>query len=359
MKRKLTAGLTSASLPIFVQDSTSTTGAGLAITFASSGLIFEYRRQGQSTWTSVTPVTKTLGTYVSGGIVADGSLTGAYEIDPPDAALATGARWVAIRLRGVANMFPVLIEIELDAVNYQDAVGFGLSRLDQNIGSRMATYTQPTGFLASTFPTNLASEATLITVASYVDTEVAAIKAKTDLLPTFPSNFASLAVDVNGKVLLQPTQTGVTIPTVTTVSNAVTLPTIPTDWITANGVATDAIGTLELAAGAASEIATAVRTELTTELGRMDATVSSRSTSAQVNAEMLDVLNVDTFAELTSPPAATSSLREKLTWLFMWARNKSTQSATQRKLYADDGSTVVSTEVVSDDATTYTKGEAS
>jgi hypothetical protein len=46
--------------------------------------------------------------------------------------------------------------------------------------------------------------------------------------------------------------------------------------IDAAAIATDALGSLELAAGAASEIATAVRTELTTELGRVDAAVSSR-----------------------------------------------------------------------------------
>jgi hypothetical protein len=106
----------------------------------------EYRRQNQSTWTSVTPQSgKTLGTYFSGGIVADGSLDGAYEVDFPDAAFASaaGVEWVALRIRGVANMLPVLIEIELDAVDYQDAAAFGLSRLTdietdtQNIQSRI------------------------------------------------------------------------------------------------------------------------------------------------------------------------------------------------------------------------------
>jgi hypothetical protein len=85
----------------------------------------EYRRAGQSTWTSVTPQAgKTLGSYLSGGIVADGSLAGAYEVDFPDAAFASGARMVVCRVRGVANMLAVLIEIELDAVDYQvDAFG--------------------------------------------------------------------------------------------------------------------------------------------------------------------------------------------------------------------------------------------
>ena len=86
--------------------------------------------------------------------------------------------------------------------------------------------------------------------------------------------------------------------------------------------------------------------------------VVSQVTTSQVNAEVLDVLNVDTFAELASPPAATSSLRAKLTWLFMWVRNKSTETAIERKLYADDTTTVVSTEGVSDDGTTFTKDEA-
>lgn len=81
--------------------------------------------------------------------------------------------------------------------------------------------------------------------------------------------------------------------------------------------------------------------------------------AAQVNAELLDVLNTDTFAELSAPPAANSTLAAKLTWLFMWARNKATETATQRKLYADNNTTVVSTETVGDDGTTFTKAKAS
>lgn len=81
--------------------------------------------------------------------------------------------------------------------------------------------------------------------------------------------------------------------------------------------------------------------------------------AAQVNAELLDVLSVDTFGELSAPPAATSSLKDKLTWLFMWAKNKATETSTQRKLYADNSTTVVSTETVSDDGTTFTKTKAS
>lgn len=193
MKRKFKAGLTSVSLPVFIADTSSTTGGGLSgVTSASSGLVLEYRRAGQSSWTSVTPVAgKTLGTYLSGGIVADGSLAGAYEVDFPDAAFAAGARMVVCRIRGVTNMLASLIEIELDAVDYQDSAAFGLSRLDQTVGSRMATYTQPTGFLTATFPTAVAS----------------------------PTNITS----ASGIVLAAQTHSGAVIPTVTSLTNSVTV----------------------------------------------------------------------------------------------------------------------------------------
>jgi hypothetical protein len=131
VKRKFKGGLTSVSLPVFIADTSSTTGGGLSgVTSASSGLVLEYRRSGQSTWTSVTPQAgKTLGSYLSGGIVADGSLSGAYEVDFPDAAFASGASVVLCRIRGVTNMLSVLIEIELDAVDYQDSVRFGLTSI--------------------------------------------------------------------------------------------------------------------------------------------------------------------------------------------------------------------------------------
>jgi hypothetical protein len=203
MSKRKTGGSTSVSLPIFVRDTTSTTGAGLAgVTHASSGLVFEYRRAGQSSWTSVTPVSKTLGTYTSGGIVADGSLDGAYEIDPPNAAVASGVPFVVIRIRGVANMLPVLIEYEIDAVNYQDATAFGLSKFadietdTQNIQSRL--------------PTALSG--------GRMDSSVGAYQSG-----LVPSNFATLSIDASGRVLLQPTQTGVTIPNVDTVGTVLEL----------------------------------------------------------------------------------------------------------------------------------------
>lgn len=142
-KRKIGAGSTSISMPIAVEDSSSQTGAGLGgLTASTSGLIAEYRRQGQNTWTAITLSAGTLGTWSSGGFVADGSLAGDYEIGIPNAALAAGAQAVVIRLYGATNMVPVRLEIELDAVNYQLA-NFGILT-GQMTESYAAINTSPT-----------------------------------------------------------------------------------------------------------------------------------------------------------------------------------------------------------------------
>lgn len=128
-RRKITAGITGVSVPIEVDDTSSTTGAGLgSLVFNTSGLVAEYRRQGQSSWTSITLAAGTLGTWSSGGFIADGSLSGAYELGIPDAAFSSG-KWCLVRLYGAANMGRVLLEFELDAINYQDGVHAGLTAI--------------------------------------------------------------------------------------------------------------------------------------------------------------------------------------------------------------------------------------
>jgi len=79
---------------------------------------------------------------------------------------------------------------------------------------------------------------------------------------------------------------------------------------------------------------------------------------ADVNAEVLDVLNVDTFAEPgQEAPAATNTLVKKIGYLFKFLRNKVTQTSTTMSVYADDATTVDQKSTVSDDGTTYTRGE--
>jgi hypothetical protein len=122
-------------------------------------------------------------------------------------------------------------------------------------------------------------------------------------------------------------------------------------WTTATGFSTPANVT-------DSRDAVLAKLPAALEGGRIAAALDSDAFES-INAQVVDALSVDTYAELSSPPAATSSLKDKITWMFMMLRNKVTQTSTQRKLHADDNVTVVGTESVTDDGTTYTKEKVS
>jgi hypothetical protein len=75
-----------------------------------------------------------------------------------------------------------------------------------------------------------------------------------------------------------------------------------------------------------------------------------------VNAEVLDVLNVDTFAEPTGAPGATVTLSTKIGYVYMALRNKLTVTATTKAFY-DDGGSIEWSKTLTDDGTTYTEAE--
>ena len=95
-----------------------------------------------------------------------------------------------------------------------------------------------------------------------------------------------------------------------------------------------------------------------TRIANLDAAVTTRATPAQVNTEVVDALNVDTYAEpgLGAPPA-TATLVQKIGYLFKSWRNRTTQTATTYTLFADDATTANQTAAVSDDGTTFDRGE--
>lgn len=78
--------------------------------------------------------------------------------------------------------------------------------------------------------------------------------------------------------------------------------------------------------------------------------------AAQVNAEVLDVLNVDTFAEPTGVPAATDTLVTKLGYLYMALRNRVDVTSTKKTFY-DDAGTAEWEKDLSDNGTTYSESE--
>ena len=80
--------------------------------------------------------------------------------------------------------------------------------------------------------------------------------------------------------------------------------------------------------------------------------------AAGVNAEVVDALATDTYAEpAQGAPAATTTLAVKIGHLYKNYRNKKTQTATTWSLFNDDEATVDHKATVSDNGTTATKGE--
>lgn len=112
---------------------------------------------------------------------------------------------------------------------------------------------------------------------------------------------------------------------------AIDAATFSSGAIDATAIAADAIAASELAAGALAEI----------------------------NAEVVDVMATDTHTELTSCPAATASYNTMLRYMFMMMRNEIDTTSTQQIVRRDDASTALCTFAVSDDSTTFTRGEGS
>lgn len=95
--------------------------------------------------------------------------------------------------------------------------------------------------------------------------------------------------------------------------------------------------------------------------GNVVGSVGSLASQAQtdVKSQVVAALVTDTYAEVSGVPAATSSLKDKLNWIFALARNKITQTSTTQTLRNDSDTTSVATAATSDDGTTYTRNKFS
>lgn len=210
-----------------------------------------------------------------------------------------------------------------DATNQiRDAVVDDATRIDASALNTLSSHDPGEAIMGATDLgtgaglTSLASAANLATVAGYLDTEIAAILADTNELQT--------------------------------------------DW--ANGGRLDLL--LDARASQASVDDLPTSSELATALAAADDAVLAaiaalnNLSAAQVNAEVVDALATDTYAEPgQGAPGATISLAAKLGYLYKAFRNRSTQTTTQYTLYADNATTVDQKATVSDDTTTFDRGE--
>ena len=149
----------------------------------------------------------------------------------------------------------------------------------------------------------VASEQADTSLLSDVKTDTAAILADTGtdgVLISSGTGAKQISLD-SGKVLLQATQTGVTIPTVTNLTN---LPSIPNNWLTAAGIAADA----------GAEIADAVWDEAIsghTTAGSFGAKNQKVVPSETIGDYKADVSSLATSAALATVGSNVTSIKTK------------------------------------------------
>jgi hypothetical protein len=170
---------------------------------------------------------------------------GLYRLDIADAVFASGAWEAVVTITDASgtDFYAVDIGFRLVAFNPLDGVRLGLTALP-NAAADAA------GGLPISDAGGLDLDARIGTDIPAILVDTAEIGAAGVGLTNI--NLPNQTMDIVGNI------TGNLSGSVGSVTAAVTLPTIPTAWITADGIATDALGAAELAAGWATEIADAV-----------------------------------------------------------------------------------------------------
>lgn len=150
MKISVKQGATSVTVNVFIQDSSSTVGAGKAgLAFNTASLTAYYMRpRVAATAITLATLAAVTSAYSSGGFkeIDSTNAIGWYRFDIPDACLANAERFVSIHFQGAANMAPLALEIALEASDNQDGVRLGLTALP-NAAAEAAggLYTRGTG----------------------------------------------------------------------------------------------------------------------------------------------------------------------------------------------------------------------
>ena len=85
--------------------------------------------------------------------------------------------------------------------------------------------------------------------------------------------------------------------------------------------------------------------------------IAALPTHAEINAEVVDVMEIDTHAQPATVLSATASYQDILTWTGTVHRNKLTQTNTTTSLRNDGDTADIATSAVSDDGTTFTRGK--
>jgi hypothetical protein len=380
--RRIKAGTTDVSVTLRIVDSTDGTPE-TGVVFNTSGIDLWYRRELAASVDITEATLAALTTaHTDGGFLHIND--GWYRLDLPDAACATGVAGVQIG-GTVTGMVVFAPYIELDVNTAEDVytrvgapAGASVSadiaavkvdtaailvdtgttldgripaalvsgRMDCSVGAMAAnvmTAAAAAADLTTELQSGLATAAALDAVDNFLDTEIAAI---ISTLGT-PAG-ASISADI-AAIEAQTDDIGVA---------GAGLTAVP--W----NAAWDAEVQSEVADALDADIpAVPTAGSINDVLNDLDARLPGSGTlsilsAAAVNAEVVDALATDTYAEPgQGTPAATATLATKIGYLYKAWRNKKDNDGTTTNLYADDATTVDQKQATSEAAGTVTKGE--
>ena len=245
-----TAGVTVRIKPVGVSEA----DGGGTTAYSTDGVVLYTPTQAETNYTSFVLIAKKTGCIpASVTVVTTASATAGYAgVDWGKITSATST----VNLSGTTISTSQAVASVSGAVgSVTGAVGSVTARVTANTdqwggvavtGMPMPTYTQPTGFLAATFPATVSSYAggAVASVTGNVGGNVVGSVGSISGV-TFPTHFDNLDIAANGHVTA-------TVDAIN--NNVITASSIQANAITSAKIATDAIGAAQLAADAVTEI---------------------------------------------------------------------------------------------------------
>jgi hypothetical protein len=314
-------------------DGTPETG----VAYNTSGIDLKYWKVGANAAVDITEATQTVnGAHSDGGFVHVGA--GYCRLDLPDAATSTAGKTIVFGT--ITGMIVIGAVIDCVAYDPTDTVRLGLTALPNAAADAAGglPISDAGGLDIDALNTNVSA----ILSDTGTDGVVVAAASKTGYSLTATTGLGNQTANITGNL-----------------SGSVGSVTASVNVGQIAGQTANASGAVTFPATIASTTNITAGT-ITTVSGNVTGSVGSLATQAKadVNAEVLDVLNTDTFAEPgQEAPGATVSLVKKISYLYKAWRNKSEQTSSQYSLYADDASTVDQKSAVTDNGTTLTRGE--
>jgi hypothetical protein len=416
-KLSIVAGATSQSCNVFIQDSSSTTGAGLSgLAYNTAGLTAYYTFAGAN----CTAVAITLATlagvtsaYSSGGFLEIDAthMKGWYRFDIPNAALAASkGRSVSFHFYGATNQAPAPFEIELTGWDNQDAVRGGLTALPNAAANAAGGLPVSIAGALDLDEMNVDLEAIQTSTAGLTFTGAGKVDASVrdwvgDTIPARNVTGVPL-IDVeywDGVAIVEPATDGIPDVNVKNYNNftaftdvanslpkvdveafrggampAVSVTGVPkVDVAYINAVATTPVTTVKAVQGLTTADTITTYTGDTPQTGDCFARLGAPTGASlaadiqEIEAETDTLLSStaqtgDTYGlltgantELAAVPASTATLVQMIKWLYLLARNKITQTSTTTLARNDADAATVGTSTVSDDGVTFTRGKFS